>query len=61
MRSSIQRPASPWTAAAGHLPAAPLTAAGGNLGRARELTADRAGLNLVGCYSRTDVVAGVSR
>ena len=67
MRSSIQRPASPRAAAAGHPPAVPLTAARGNSGRVRELTADRAGLNLVTCYPPrglspgTDAVAEVCR
>ena len=58
---SIQRPASQWMAAAGHLPAVPSAAARDDPGRARDFTADRAGLSLVGCYSRTDAVAEVSR
>jgi hypothetical protein len=67
MRSSMQRPASPRAAAAGHPPAIPLTVARDTSGRAPELTADEAGLNLVRCYLPhglslgTDAVAEVSR
>jgi hypothetical protein len=50
MRSSLQRPASPWAAAANHPPAVPCPTAGGDTGRSRKLTTITADLNLVTCY-----------
>jgi hypothetical protein len=67
MRSSMQRPESRRAAAANDRPAVRLTAARGIPGRPRELTADRAGLNLVRFYLRrglslgTDAIVEVSR